>query len=318
MADAQNTGLLIKQITPLCQLQDLGRFGYKNYGVTHCGAIDPYNLRVANILVGNKQGTACLEFTLLGAEFVVTVPSIRIAFVGDFPVSVNGEARDNFCSSHLNEGDTLTIGAASQCIRGYLAVAGGFFAKKELGSYSTHMRSGLGGFHDPMQASVTLPTNNSFAASGREYYFSNVLRREENDSIRVVSGPQSEHFTKQGIDDFYAKPFSISNDSDRMGYRLENNVIEHAGDGNIISDPTVPGSIQVPASGNPVVLMADCPTTGGYPKIATITTVDRGLLAQKGPGSEVKFEAVSVQRAQSLMREQEAFFSTLNLRLDCY
>lgn len=98
MVDTQNNGLQIKQITPLCQLQDIGRFGYKNYGVTHCGAIDPYSLRIANLLVGNRQGEACLEFTLLGAEFIVTTKSMRIAFVGDFPVSVNGKAKDSYCS----------------------------------------------------------------------------------------------------------------------------------------------------------------------------------------------------------------------------
>ncbi|MFQ3247688.1 MAG: biotin-dependent carboxylase-like uncharacterized protein [Arenicella sp.] len=311
-------GLLVKQLTPLCQLQDLGRFGYKAFGVTHCGAIDPYSMRVANLLVGNLQGTACLEFTLAGGEFLITAKSMRIAFVGDFPLSVNGEPKNNFCSVSLEYGDKLTIGAAIGGIRGYLAVQGGFIAKQELGSYSTHLRSSLGGFDFALNLGSTLPVSNDFAVKAKEYYFRASLRRKDRDIIRVIAGPQEDHFSEHGIDRFYSEWFSISTNSDRMGYRLENNIIEHAGDGNIISDPTVAGSVQIPASGNPVVLMTDCPTTGGYPKIATIASIDLGLLAQKGPATQFKFQAITVAQAQCLVREQEAFFSSFNLKLDCY
>lgn len=318
MNDIPKLGLKVKQITPLCQLQDLGRFGYQNYGVTHCGAIDPYLLRVANILIGNPQGMACLEFTLAGGEFICTAHSLRISFAGDFPVSINGISKDSFCSLHLKEGDCLHIGSVSKNIRGYLAVAGGFCGKKELGSYSSHTRSGLGSFAKPTKVGSTLPTNESFAPIGREHFFSFALRRKRRGGIRVVLGPQESNFTEKAIKDFFTKPFSIAQNSDRMGYRLEGNIIEHAGDGNIISDPVVPGSIQVPAVGNPVVLMADCPTTGGYPKIGTIISVDRGVLAQIGPGSEVAFEPISVEDAQMLRREEEKFFRSLSLRLDRY
>lgn len=313
---SNTTGLKIKQITPLCQLQDLGRYGYQSYGVTRAGAIDPYSLRVANILVGNSQSTAGLELTLAGAEFVVTAHSMRIAFVGDFPVSVNGNPRPTSCSLHLQEGDTLTIGAATGGIRGYLAVAGGFDVAPALGSHATHTRSGLGGFGSEMKPGAVLPTQLDFAPLSREHFLPRSLQRKSSDTIRVVAGPQTEHFTEQGIADFYNKSFTVSADSDRMGYRMEGTKIEHAGDGNIISDPTVPGSIQVPASGDPIVLMADCPTTGGYPKIATIASVDRGLLAQQSPGSTVRFEQISVEESQTLVREQEVLLNTLSMKLD--
>ena len=140
------------------------------------------------------------------------------------------------------------------------------------------------------------------------------MRRHESDCIRVVEGPQTDFFSQQGLNDFYNNHFVISNESDRMGYRLEGAEIELIGKGDMISEPTLYGSIQVPPSGNPVVLMADCGTSGGYPKIATLASVDRGVLAQKGPGSKIKFEAISVEQAQALLLEQEEYFKVLNIR----
>ena len=315
MQSSTPTGLLIKTISPFCLLQDLGRFGYKHYGVTHSGAIDPYLLRVANKLVGNQRNEACLEFTSLGGEFEVTSQSMRIAFAGDFPISVNGKATLAFSSIYLSQGDVLNIAPSTGGIRGYLSVEGGFAVESELGSCSTHVRSRLGGFAEPLNNGVVLPVKLPFASEGPEAFLNPSLRRPQCDRIRVVEGPQCEYFSAKGINDFYAKPFIISNESDRMGYRLEGNEIEFAKRDDMISEPTLYGSVQVPPSGKPVVLMADCGTSGGYPKIATVVTVDRGLLAQKGPGTEFYFEAISVEQAQSLLRHQEDYFSKLNLRL---
>ena len=309
------SGLLIKNISPFCLLQDLGRFGYKHYGVTHSGAIDPYLLRVANKLVGNQRNEACLEFTSLGGEFEVTSQSMRIAFAGDFPVSVNSKPVLAFSSIYLSQGDVLTIAPATGGIRGYLSVEGGFAVESELGSYSTHSRSKLGGFAEPLNKGVVLPVKLPFASEGPEAFLNPSLRRPQRDHIRVVEGPQCEYFSSKGVKDFYAKPFTISNESDRMGYRLDGNDIEFAKRDDMISEPTLYGSVQVPPSGKPVVLMADCGTSGGYPKIATVVTVDRGVLAQKGPGNEFYFEVVSVEQAQDLLRKQEHYFSVLNLKL---
>ena len=160
-----------------------------------------------------------------------------------------------------------------------------------------------------------LPVKLPFASEGPEAFLSLSLRRPERDRIRVIEGPQCEYFSPKGLRDFYAKPFTISNELDRMGYRLDGNDIEFAKRGDMISEPTLYGSVQIPPSGKPVVLMADCGTSGGYPKIATVVTVDRGLLAQKGPGDEFYFEVISVEQAQGLLKEQESYFSTLNLRM---
>ena len=277
MQSSTRTGLLIKTISPFCLLQDLGRFGYKHYGVTHSGAIDPYLLRVANKLVGNKRNEACLEFTSLGGEFEVTAQSMRIAFAGDFPVSVNGKPALAFSSIYLNQGDMLTIAPATGGIRGYMSVEGGFAVEAELGSCSTHTRSKLGGFAEPINNGMVLPVKLPFTSEGPEAFLNQSLRRAERDRIRVVGGPQCEYFSSKGLRDFYAKPFTISNESDRMGYRLDGNDIEFEKRDDMISEPTLYGSVQVPPSGKPVVLMADCGTSGGYPKIATVVTVDRAV-----------------------------------------
>ena len=187
--------------------------------------------------------------------------------------------------------------------------------RDRLGSYSTHSRSKLGGFAEPLNKGVVLPVKLPFASEGSEAFLNPSLRRPQRDRIRVVEGPQCEYFSSKGVSDFYAKPFNISNESDRMGYRLDGNNIEFAKRGDMISEPTLYGSVQVPPSGKPVVLMADCGTFGGYPKIATVVTVDRGVLAQKGPGDEFYFEAIPVEQAQDLLREEEQYFSVLNLKL---
>ena len=309
------SGLLIKNISPFCLLQDLGRFGYKHYGVTHSGAIDPYLLRVANKLVGNQRNEACLEFTSLGGEFEVTTRSMRIAFAGDFPVSVNGKSALAFSGIYLSQGDVLTIAPATGGIRGYLSVEGGFVVEPELGSCSTHSRSKLGGFAEPLNKGVVLPVKLPFVSEGSEAFLNPSLRRPQRDRIRVVEGPQCEYFSSKGLRDFYAKPFTISNESDRMGYCLDGNDIEFEKRDDMISEPTLYGSVQVPPSGKPIVLMVDCGTSGGYPKIATVVAIDRGLLAQKSPGTEFYFEAISVEQAQDLLRQQEDYFGTLNLRM---
>ena len=170
MKVSMQAGLLIKNISPFCLLQDLGRFGYKHYGVTHSGAIDPYLLRVANKLVGNKRNEACLEFTSLGGEFEVTAQSLRIAFAGDFPVLVNSKPALAFSSIYLRKGDVLTIAPTTGGIRGYLSVEGGFSVEPELGSCSTHTRSKLGGFAEPLNNGIVLPIKLPFTYEGPESF----------------------------------------------------------------------------------------------------------------------------------------------------
>ena len=317
MAMGNALGLRVEKISPLCQLQDLGRFGYQRFGVTRSGAMDPLSLRLANILVGNPEHIACLEFSLLGGEFTVTAEHLTIAFVGGFPLRINGEIQPPDSNHHLRQGDRLAIGNAStkNGIRGYLAVAGGFITTPVLGSCATHQRSAMGGFTPAAESGnclpVELPVNVTTGKQIPKVQLASHQRRPLKNTLRVVAGPQQDHFTSAAIRDFYTKPFTLSADSDRMGILLTGNPLGHAGDGNIISDPVVPGSIQVPASGNPIVLMADGPTTGGYPKIATLCSVDCAVLAQLAPGSEVRFAEITVQEAQQLVQQQERHIKRL-------
>jgi biotin-dependent carboxylase-like uncharacterized protein len=305
MISELSVGLRIHRITMLCQLQDLGRSKYQEFGVNRCGAMDPYSLRLANILAGNPQGTACLEFALAGAIFEVTADSLRVAFIGEFPVKINGEIQAANASHFLQGGDRLEIGATTGGIHGYLAVSGGFSVKPQLGSCSTHLRTGLGGFGQPVAAGSILPLNLKQAPATLGHFLPPAFRRISSRCIRVVRGPQSSHFTESGLDSFFNNAFRVRRNSDRMGYRLGGNIIEHSGDGNIISEPVLPGCVQVPAGGEPIVLMADCGTVGGYPKIATVISVDLGQLAQFAPGTEFIFDEVSVEESQGLLREQE-------------
>lgn len=306
-----SVGLRIHRITMLCQLQDLGRSGYQGFGVNRCGAMDPYSLRLANILAGNPQDMACLEFALAGAIFEVTAESMRAAFVGEFPVKINGAIQAANASHFLQGGDRLEIGATTGGIHGYLAVGGGFAAKPQLGSCSTHLRTGLGGFDQPMAAGSILPLNVKQVPATMGYYLPPAFARKSSRCIRAVRGPQSSQFTESGLDNFFNNAFRVRRNSDRMGYCLGGNPIEHCGDGNIISEPVLPGCVQVPAGGEPIVLMADCGTVGGYPKIATVISVDLGQLAQFAPGTEFIFDEVSVEESQDLLREQEQLLMEL-------
>ena len=302
-------GLLIHRITPLCQLQDLGRIGYQRFGVSRCGAMDPYSMRLANVLAGNPQGEACLEFALAGAVFEVTATRLHFAFVGNFPVIINDEPFPANASYTLAKGERLEIGAsdANTGTHGYLAVLGGFAAESQLGSVSTHLRSGIGGFgggrRDPRIGTV-LPTKLDEAPLAIERQLPHQLLPKPASTIRAVPGPQTEFFSKNAIERFFTTPWHITPASDRMGYRLGGGTVEVEDAGSMISEAVSPGSVQIPAGGEPIVLMADCGTVGGYPKIATVIGVDRDRLAQLRVGSEFRFEEVSVQDAQAALREQ--------------
>jgi len=304
-------GLRIHRITLLCQLHDLGRYGYQGFGVNRSGAMDSYSLQLANILAGNPRGTACLEFALAGAVFEVTTDSVRVAFVGDFPLKINGSDKPANASHFLKEGDRLEIGASQGGTHGYLAVSGGFAVEPQLGSVATHLRSQLGGFGLPMTAGTILPVNRRRAPPAAERYLTGDVLRRFNGQIRVIRGPQFDHFTEKGQRDFFDQAFEVGRQIDRMGYRLNGHALEHAGDANIISEPVVPGCIQVPADGMPIALMADCGTVGGYPKIATVITVDLGQLAQLAPGTSFIFEEVPVADAQEILREQSTLLNQL-------
>ncbi|WP_413735976.1 biotin-dependent carboxyltransferase family protein [Sodalis sp. RH21] len=284
-------------------LQDEGRFGYEDCGVPPSGAMDEMSFAIANALVGNPGSAGALEFTLTGATLRLTGDShCRFAITGDIYFTLDERPLAPYCSYPLRPGGTLRIIRARSGARGYLAVAGGFTARPVMGSVSTLTRAGLGGFAGrPLQKGDWLALNSTDtrpAAAGRPVQ--RLLPQYEHRPLRVVAGPQDDHFDGAGFARFLGGDYIISGQSDRMGYRLTGDAVPHVKGFNIISDAISRGSIQIPGNGQPIIAMNDRQTTGGYPKIATVIRADLARLGQHKPGDKVSFECVSVEKAESL------------------
>lgn len=295
--------LVVRQPGLASSLQDLGRRSYQRYGISESGALDAPSLRLANALVGNAPGAGAIEITLTGPTLVVEAEGARFALVGaPFPAELNGATLKPGRSFTARRGDVLTIGAASSGARAYLAVAGGFAVEPVLGSVSTHSRSRLGGLKGTyLQAGDRLPLAHGDATEGphRMVPAGQAPAAEGDIVLRVLLGPQDEMFTPEGVATFLSAAYAVSAKADRMGYQLEGERIGHADGFNIVSDGIVNGSIQVPGNGQPIVLLADRQTTGGYPKIATVIEPDLPLLAQLRTGERLRFRAVGAQEAEA-------------------
>jgi len=297
-------------------IQDAGRFGYRRFGVSTSGTADNLSMAIANRLVGNADGEATVEMTLSGGSYRVEAQHCRVAVAGaDMTLSVNGEEVPSFSALDLKEDDELRIGSARTGLRAYLAVAGGFAIPPALDSRSTHARSGLGGLAGCALASGDeLPLNCEHEPTSPPLELPRDHWPDFGGPIRVILGPQADAFTKKGISAFIEGPYTVSNKSDRMGCQLEGPVIEHRDGFNIISDGVIAGSIQVPGHGRPLLLLADCQTTGGYPKIATVVSADLFKAGQRRPGEEVRFVAVGDAEAARLRSEKKAFLDALPSR----
>lgn len=305
---------VLRAISPgtLTTLQDLGRRGWLRFGVPASGAMDPVGLALANALVGNPPGTAALELTLAGASFAVENGPVRIAVAGgDFPLTLDGEAVAGARSHWLEPGRTIGLGSARAGARAYLAVEGGFRVEPVLGSVATHLRSGIGGWQGrALQAGDALPLE-GVAEPRAERALPAGFKRPDHPRVRVVLGPQDDHFTPVAVETFLSAEYTVTNRADRMGYRLSGPKLEHARGSDIVSDAIAPGSVQVPGFGEPIVLLADRQTTGGYPKIATVISADLPALGQRRPGERLRFEPVSVEAAQAARGRLRAWLGAL-------
>jgi antagonist of KipI len=295
----------------LTTVQDLGRQGYQRYGIPVCGALDPVSLRIANILVGNAEGEAGLEITALG-------PTIRFASDGVFAVvgasfrpELDGREVQTWESVKVSAGSVLSLGAASDGLRAYVAVAGGIGVPVVMNSRSTDLKGGFGGFEGrALRDGDSLAVGDSphvsdWSQTGLPAGISRQPTFGQEFEIRVVLGPQDGEFTESGVKAMLTSEYTVSVDSDRMGCRLEGAEIGHRSGPDIVSDGTALGSIQVPGSGQPIILLTDRGTTGGYAKIATVIGPDIGLLTQAMPGAKVRFSEVSVDEAHQILRDQE-------------
>lgn len=293
---------------PTTSFQDGGRFGFQRYGVSSSGAMDRLALAVANALVGNAPGAGAIEFLLMGGTVRVEAGSARLALAGaTCPVTLDGQAVASGTSFTAAEGQTVSVGAARAGTFAYLAVAGGLAVPPALGSLSLQPRAELGGLDGrALRPGDRIPLVLPTAPGGPEHALP-PLDLESAAPVRVVLGPQDDLFEEAGLAALDGAAFTVSNEADRMGYRLTGARIPHGPAGfNIISDGIAAGSIQVPGSGEPIILMADRQTTGGYPKIATVISRDLRRVAQRRPGDTIHFAIVPMSVAQGLARERAA------------
>ncbi|HIY18330.1 MAG TPA: biotin-dependent carboxyltransferase family protein [Candidatus Blautia avistercoris] len=284
----------------LTTVQDAGRYGYQKSGISTSGVMDADAYEKANYLVGNEQGEAVLEMTVFGGTYEFTEDTVAAVTGAQMELTLNQQQVPLNCPIQIHKGDSLTVGIAKAGLRGYLAVAGGFDVPVVMGSRSTNQKCRLGGLEGrALAAGDELPVGKG----GKTYQEVKERRTEPREfpsliTIRVIEGPQAEYFTEKGKKAFYSETYTISEQSDRMGYRLEGPSVESKNGTDIVSDGIALGSVQIPPSGKPIVLLADRQTTGGYAKVATVYSRDIPRLVQGRPGEKVRFVPITLEEAQ--------------------
>jgi antagonist of KipI len=315
----------LRVITPglLTTIQDHGRWGWQGRGVPVAGPMDPRSHRLANTLVGNGTDAAAIEVTIIGPE--VEFDDERIAAVSgaDFEITVDGGAMPVNAPFAVSVGSVLRFGSHRRGARAYLAVAGGIDVSPVLNSRSTHLPSAMGGLDGrPLRAGDRLP----LGKRGRESFSGVLTARKRPESglfssekmtpvpfflpdgratVRILPGPQLDRFAPEALDVLQSAPFVVDAASNRMGFRLRGPILRHVRHGEMLSDATTLGALQVPAAGQPILLMADRQTTGGYPSLATVITADIGLAGQLAPGDSISFVVATVREAMAALIAQE-------------
>jgi antagonist of KipI len=287
----------------MTSFQDLGRYGYQQYGVVVSGAMDPFAFQLGNILVGNKRNdNAAIEMAMIGPEFIA-LSSVTIAITGgDLSPKVNDQKAPMWKSFSIHKGDHLTFGKPAKGMYSYLTVNGGFDLPTVMGSKSTYMKAGIG---QPIEnGDVLYGQGNGTHKAGRGLKVSLIPSYDREVIARVVPGPHCDRFTQEGLHNFYHSTYVVKQ-ADRMGIRLEgSDKIIHRDGADIDSDAIPFGGIQVPANGQPIILMADRQTTGGYTRIGTVIYHDLAKIAQLSPGGSMRFQRISVEKAQALYIEK--------------
>ena len=300
---------MIRIVEPgaLSTVQDLGRPGQLRYGIPPSGPIDRTAFVVANRLVGNDGGAAGLECTVTGPRFEVEAPCAVAVTGAGMPVTVNGAEAPVWTTLILKSGDVVKLGAARAGVRAYVAFSGGVDVPPVLGSRSTYLRGRLGGLggralrRDDRLALFPAPLPPVRRAQPRV-----VPDLAAVPEIRVVLGPQADCFTDEGVEAFLGGEYEMLPQSDRMGARLRGPRVAHTRGHDIISDGIALGSIQVPGDGQPIALLVDRQSTGGYTKVATVCSFDIGRLGQVKPGHRLRFRAIDVAEAHGALRQWQA------------
>ncbi len=295
----------------LTTVQDLGRRGYQHLGVAVSGALDPVSLRAANALVGNAPGTGALEVAYVGPTFVVEADSVQLACVGagaSIEVLPDETAADGIKIAgmqtfRVRRGQVVRIGALHDSAVLYVAVEGGFAIEPVLGSVSTFARGGLGGWQGRALTSGDVLPLLLDRASDRGEFRLEGLNLSRPARYRAILGPQNAFFSERAIRGLFESEYTVKSESDRMAFLLDGQKLDHVAGFDIVSDGIAMGSIQVPGHGQPIVLMADRQTTGGYPKVATVISADLPALGRVRIGETIAFEAIGIEEAQDLRRK---------------
>jgi antagonist of KipI len=296
----------------LTTVQDAGRWGWQSHGVPVAGPMDPRAHRLANLLVGNPETCATLEITLIGPELQFGADTTVAVTGADCEVTVNGTAVPMNETVFMDLGSILRIGTRRRGARAYLGVGGGIDVPPVFGSRATHLPSRMGGLGGrALAAGDRLPIGVAAGKRARRRA-APVSLPDGGARVRVMPGPHDMWFARQAIDALDNSRYTVTPQSDRMGYRLDGPALTRRGIGDIISDATAPGSVQVPASGSPILLMADRQTSGGYPKIATVITADIGLAGQLVPGDWIEFRICDRAQAIQALRDEERRLSMLS------
>jgi antagonist of KipI len=291
---------------PQTTVQDLGRTGRMRYGIPPSGPVDRFAFVLANRLLGNPDAAAALECTLMGPGFETTAVGAVAVTGADMPVTVNGQDAPGWATIAVKPGDVVKLGAARTGVRAYIGFAGGLDVPLVLGSRSTYLRGRVGGLQGrALRKGDELELFPSGSVTARR-----VARRDIPDytgepTVRAVLGPQADRFTQEGLRALFGGRYEMLPQSDRMGSRLRGPRIEHARGHDIISDGIALGSIQVPGDGQPIVLLVDRQSTGGYTKAATICSSDIWRVGQARPGQWLRFQSIDVEEAHRLLRESD-------------
>lgn len=295
-------------------IQDLGRYGFLKYGVPISGAMDTFSLTAANLIVGNNPNDAGLEITLNGPE-LQALSKTQIAITGgNILLKINGENVPMWQTLNIQADDVLSFGKMESGCRAYLAIRGGIKTPPVLGSRSTYLRGGFGGINGRQ-----LKTGDIIEGFDTQWLEFECKMPEElvpqftnHFKVHAILGPQDDMFTEKGISTFLSSQYKVTLEADRMGYRLEGPLIEHKGKADIVSDALLPGAVQVPKNGKPIVIMRDAQTTGGYPKVAVIIFSDLSMLGQAKPNDTIEFHKVNMRQAHEKLREYYELLQNLS------
>jgi antagonist of KipI len=309
-----SSSILIEQAGMLTTIQDTGRVGFQQFGMPVCGAMDTLSCQLANLLLGNDPGAACLETTIVGPTIRFNSQTYFAITGADLQPMLNKLAIAHYTPFLAHQNDVLSFKGIKTGCRAYIAFSGGIDVPAIMGSKSTYLLGNVGGYYGralkngdvvPIIEPAGKPPNISIPLELYTIY-------NQNEPVRIIPGPEATRYRMRAYGKMLETTYTISTNSNRMGYRLNGKPIKIKDDlANIISSSTPPGTIQLPADGLPIILLADRQTTGGYARLGVVASVDLPVVAQLMPGESIRFQEIKVEQAQALYLEQQMMLKGL-------